>query len=124
DSAWATLQHDRWPMPYLRARALLRLGRRLRRAGRNDTARVVLHAALEGFEAMPAPAWADRARDAIRATGERLPASGRRSVELLTPQETDELMGIMRQLREAGTAIVFITHKLREVRAVADRITV
>lgn len=30
----------------------------------------------------------------------------------------------MRQLRESGTAIVFITHKLREVRAVADRITV
>jgi len=87
EPAWATLQHDRWPMPYLRARALLRMGRRLRRAGRNDTARAVLHAALEGFEAMPAPAWADRARDAIRATGERLPASGRRSVELLTPQE-------------------------------------
>ena len=40
------------------------------------------------------------------------------------PQETDELIGIMRQLRDAGTAIVFITHKLREVREVADRITV
>ncbi len=43
---------------------------------------------------------------------------------VLTPQETDELMQIMRQLRETGTAIVFITHKLREVREVADRITV
>jgi simple sugar transport system ATP-binding protein len=43
---------------------------------------------------------------------------------VLTPQETDDLMGIMRQLRESGTSIVFITHKLREVRAVADRITV
>ncbi|MFC6354754.1 ABC transporter ATP-binding protein [Luethyella okanaganae] len=43
---------------------------------------------------------------------------------VLTPQETDELMGIMRQLRESGTSIVFITHKLREVREVADRITV
>ena len=43
---------------------------------------------------------------------------------VLTPQETDELMSTMRQLREDGTAIVFITHKLREVRAVADRITV
>src|SRR6185312_2242634 len=42
----------------------------------------------------------------------------------LTPQETDELMGIMRQLKEQGTAIIFITHKLREVREVADRITV
>lgn len=43
---------------------------------------------------------------------------------VLTPQETDELMQIMRQLRDGGTAIVFITHKLREVREVADRITV
>lgn len=43
---------------------------------------------------------------------------------VLTPQETDELMGIMRTLRDDGTAIVFITHKLREVREVADRITV
>ena len=43
---------------------------------------------------------------------------------VLTPQETDELMQIMRQLRNEGTAIVFITHKLREVREVADRITV
>ncbi|MGO1547463.1 ABC transporter ATP-binding protein [Microbacterium gubbeenense] len=43
---------------------------------------------------------------------------------VLTPQETDELMTTMRQLRDAGTSIVFITHKLREVREVADRITV
>ncbi|MBF0688857.1 MAG: ABC transporter ATP-binding protein [Cellulomonas sp.] len=43
---------------------------------------------------------------------------------VLTPQETDELIEIMRQLRAAGTSILFITHKLREVRAVADRITV
>lgn len=43
---------------------------------------------------------------------------------VLTPQETDELMGIMRQLKASGASIVFITHKLREVREVADRITV
>ena len=43
---------------------------------------------------------------------------------VLTPQETDELMSIMKQLRDAGTAIVFITHKLREVKEVADKITV
>ncbi|HWJ80666.1 MAG TPA: ABC transporter ATP-binding protein [Nocardioides sp.] len=43
---------------------------------------------------------------------------------VLTPQETDELMQIMRQLKESGAAIIFITHKLREVREVADRITV
>ncbi|MGM7699504.1 ABC transporter ATP-binding protein [Microbacterium sp. A84] len=43
---------------------------------------------------------------------------------VLTPQETDELMATMRTLQESGTSIVFITHKLREVREVADRITV
>lgn len=43
---------------------------------------------------------------------------------VLMPQEIDELIEIMRQLKAEGTSIVFITHKLREVRAVADRITV
>jgi simple sugar transport system ATP-binding protein len=43
---------------------------------------------------------------------------------VLTPQETDELMEIMRGLANSGTSIVFITHKLREVKAVADKITV
>lgn len=43
---------------------------------------------------------------------------------VLTPQETDELIEIMRQLSDSGTSIVFITHKLREVKAVADKITV
>jgi simple sugar transport system ATP-binding protein len=43
---------------------------------------------------------------------------------VLTPQETDDLMRVMGELRDSGTSIVFITHKLREVRAIADRITV
>jgi simple sugar transport system ATP-binding protein len=43
---------------------------------------------------------------------------------VLTPQETDELMQIMRDLAKSGTSIIFITHKLREVQQVADRITV
>ncbi len=43
---------------------------------------------------------------------------------VLTPQEIDELMVVMRALRDEGRAIVFITHKLREVKAVADDITV
>lgn len=43
---------------------------------------------------------------------------------VLTPQETDELMDIMRQLANEGTSIVFITHKLREVQKVCDRIVV
>jgi simple sugar transport system ATP-binding protein len=43
---------------------------------------------------------------------------------VLTPQETDELLAVMRGLRDSGKSIVFITHKLREVKAIADRITV
>ena len=43
---------------------------------------------------------------------------------VLTPQETDELMDIMRSLKRQGTSVVFITHKLREVKAIGDRITV
>ncbi|WP_432496698.1 ABC transporter ATP-binding protein [Kineococcus auxinigenes] len=43
---------------------------------------------------------------------------------VLTPAETDDLMRVMRELADSGTSIVFITHKLREVKAVADRITV
>ena len=43
---------------------------------------------------------------------------------VLTPQETDELLNIMRTLRSKGTSIIFITHKLREVKEVADQISV
>lgn len=43
---------------------------------------------------------------------------------VLTPQETDELLAVMRALKESGKSIVFITHKLKEVKAIADRITV
>ena len=43
---------------------------------------------------------------------------------VLTPQETDELLSVMKRLKSQGTSIIFITHKLREVQAVADRITI
>jgi ABC-type uncharacterized transport system ATPase subunit len=43
---------------------------------------------------------------------------------VLTPQETEELLGVMRGLSDTGKSIVFITHKLKEVKAIADRITV
>ena len=43
---------------------------------------------------------------------------------VLTPQETEELFGIIRSLKESGTTIIFITHKLNEVLEVADNIVV
>ncbi len=42
---------------------------------------------------------------------------------VLTPQEADDLFRIMRELTKRGVSIIFITHKLKEVLAVADRIT-
>jgi general nucleoside transport system ATP-binding protein len=43
---------------------------------------------------------------------------------VLTPQESDELLGIIRALAAQGRAIVFISHKLNEVLSISDRITV
>ena len=77
------------------------------------------------------------------ATIEDLPVGVRQRVEILkalyrksdvlvldepsavpTPFETEELFAIIRGLAEAGTTVIFITHKLNEVLEVADRITV
>ncbi len=43
---------------------------------------------------------------------------------VLTPQETRDLFDVLRSLVQQGTSIVFITHKLNEVMAISDRITV
>jgi general nucleoside transport system ATP-binding protein len=43
---------------------------------------------------------------------------------VLTPGETEELFQIMRQLRDSGHSLIFISHKLREVQAIADNITI
>jgi len=43
---------------------------------------------------------------------------------VLTPQEIDELLEVIRKLAAGGVGVLFITHKLREVMAVADRVVV
>ena len=43
---------------------------------------------------------------------------------VLTPQETDELFNVIRTLVNEGKTVIFITHKLREVMEIADRVTV
>ena len=43
---------------------------------------------------------------------------------VLTPAETEDLFRIIRQLKDGGRSIVFISHKLKEVQAIADTITV
>jgi ABC-type uncharacterized transport system ATPase subunit/ABC-type uncharacterized transport system permease subunit len=43
---------------------------------------------------------------------------------VLTPQETDSLFAVLRELTSGGRSVIFITHKLGEVKAVSDRFTV
>ncbi len=43
---------------------------------------------------------------------------------VLTPQEADDLFRVLRALRDEGKAVILITHKLREVMAVTDRVSV
>lgn len=43
---------------------------------------------------------------------------------VLTPQETKKLFAILRKMREQGSAIIIITHKLNEVMEISDRVTI
>ena len=43
---------------------------------------------------------------------------------VLTPQETDKLFSILRSMRDQGCAVIIITHKLNEVLAISDRVTI
>lgn len=43
---------------------------------------------------------------------------------VLTPQETDKLFGVLRNMKEDGKAIIIITHKLNEVMAISDKVAV
>lgn len=43
---------------------------------------------------------------------------------VLTPQQVQEFFGILKRLRDAGNALIFISHKLYEVMAISDRVTV
>ncbi len=43
---------------------------------------------------------------------------------VLTPQETDALFAVLRNMRDAGNAVIIITHKLNEVLALSDRVSV
>ena len=43
---------------------------------------------------------------------------------VLTPQETDKLFAVLRNMRDAGKAIIIITHKMHEVEELSDRVTI
>jgi DNA-binding CsgD family transcriptional regulator/tetratricopeptide (TPR) repeat protein len=68
--------HEEVPDPFERARTLLLLGDRLRRAERRDEGREVLRQALEAFELLGARPWIDRTRRAMTRSGVRADEDG------------------------------------------------
>jgi DNA-binding CsgD family transcriptional regulator len=81
------LERHPLPIPFLQARAHLHLGTRLRRMRRTVDSRIQLRKALALFERFPATTWAQRAREELRAGGERLPDVAPSGRHVLTPQE-------------------------------------
>jgi DNA-binding CsgD family transcriptional regulator len=73
--------------PFERARTELAFGEWLRRERRKTDARVHLRNALDAFEGIGAPLWAERARTELRATGETARKRDPSTVDDLTPQE-------------------------------------
>jgi DNA-binding CsgD family transcriptional regulator len=88
--AWfaeALHHHDHRVPPLERARTQLAYGERLRRDRLKTEARVQLRGALDLFESVSTPLWAERARDELRATGETVRRRDSSTLETLTPQE-------------------------------------
>ena len=75
------------PRPFERARTELAYGEFLRRARRRVEAREHLRAALDGFEALGATLWAERARVELRASGQTARKRDPSTRDELTPQE-------------------------------------
>ncbi|MDT5283721.1 MAG: hypothetical protein QOJ20_4916 [Mycobacterium sp.] len=106
----AIAEHDRLPMPFERARTLLLLGQLQRRQRRKESASANLQEALDIFERLHIPLWADRARtELVRAN-----VGPRRSGQL-TPSEqrVAELAASGMKNRDVATAL-FISPKTVE----------
>jgi DNA-binding CsgD family transcriptional regulator len=98
--------------PFLRARTLFSYGRWLRRHRRDADSRGPLRAAIESFEVLGAASWGKRARQELRATGERLGPRTPEARDRLTPQELQiaELAGAGLSNREIGERL-FLSHR-------------
>jgi ATP/maltotriose-dependent transcriptional regulator MalT len=107
--------HDGLPMPFERARTLLCLGERLRRARQRAEARAPLKEALETFERLGARGWAERARTELRATGEQQSRRAETAAEQLTPHELQIAVLVAQGMtnREAAAAL-FLSPKTIE----------
>ena len=98
--------------PFLRARTFFSYGRWLRRQRRDADSRGPLRAAVESFDVLGAAKWGERARQELRATGERLGPRTPEGRDRLTPQELQiaELDGAGLSNREIGERL-FLSHR-------------
>jgi DNA-binding CsgD family transcriptional regulator len=109
-AAAAMTQHDRLPMPFERGRTLLLLGQLQRRQRRKEAASASLNEALNIFERLHIPLWADRARAELARAN-----VGPRQSGQLTPSErrVAELAASGMKNRDVATAL-FISPKTVE----------
>jgi DNA-binding CsgD family transcriptional regulator len=91
--------HGESARPFDRARTEIVFGEYLRRDGRRKQARAHLRSALDGFERLGAGAWAERARNELRASGETARKRSPSAIDQLTPQE----LQITRLVAEGAT---------------------
>jgi DNA-binding CsgD family transcriptional regulator len=107
--------HDRAGVPFERARTLLALGQRRRRARRPSDARAPLREALEIFDTLGARPWSRQARSELRAAGAAVPAATPPVFAGLTAHEVQvaELVAEGRTNREIAAAL-FIAPKTAE----------
>ena len=105
----ALLEHARSADPFHHARTLLALGRTQRRAKKRGAARVTLEDALDRFERLGAPLWAEQARAELARIGGRAPSSGE-----LTESE-QRIAGLVaegRSNREVAAALFLTEHSV------------
>ena len=105
----ALAEHARTRDPFQHARTLLALGRTQRRAKRRGAARATLTDALERFEGVGAPLWAEQARAELARLGGRSPSAGE-----LTESESRiaELVAEGRTNREVAAALFLEVHSV------------
>ena len=99
--------HEQLPQPFDLARTLLAWGTAQRRARRRKEARTTLQQALDTFDELGAPLWAEKARDELGRIGGRAPSHGD-----LTPAEKRiaELVAAGKTNKEAAAALVLSVH--------------
>ena len=108
----AALGEESRSYPFLRARTLFSFGRWLRRQRRSADSRAPLRDAINLFDALGATRWSERARQELRATGEKIGPRTPDARDRLTAQELQiaELAAAGLSNREIGERL-FLSHR-------------